>query len=162
MKVDNYNDTQHNAIHMYVRTYVCTVQTDNTTHQQHTYRYKLTDNFYRHTNTQHRQTNRQHYSQTDSRYSMTNVEQVVSLSGRGIRFGCLQYLSDYVPARTELVVLHVERAANVGDHHPDVVVDGLAGFQVQLTLQHVRENRNGNGNEDYIYTYIYMLQVPHM
>ena len=72
--------------------------------------------------------------------SQAHVEQVVTVPHCRVRLCCLQDLPQDVTARAELVILDMQSAFEVWDHHSDVVVHQLIGLQVQLAL-----DRGGRG-----------------
>ena len=70
--------------------------------------------------------------------SQAHVEQVVTVPHCRVRLCCLQDLSQDVTACAELVILDVQSAFKVWDHHSDVMVHQLIGLQVQLALDQGR------------------------
>ena len=73
------------------------------------------------------------------------MEQVVTVPHCRVRLCCLQDLSQDVTACAELVILDVQSAFKVWDHHSDVMVHQLIGLQVQLALDQGRRGREGQG-----------------
>ena len=73
------------------------------------------------------------------------MEQVVTVPHCRVRLCCLQDLPQDVTARAELVILDMQSAFEVWDHHSDVVVHQLIGLQVQLALDRGGRGKGGAG-----------------